>query len=110
MMSCTRYCAAESQFDQKVAERDLRRYSQRGPEPMARIMLAELRGQPSQKKRLLDIGGGIGLVSAELAGAGIADVTYVEASPAYLEWKSREASSNLVTLHVLSNSFSVTSP
>jgi SAM-dependent methyltransferase len=37
------------------------------------------------KKRLLDIGGGIGVVSAELAGAGIADVTYVEASPAYLE-------------------------
>src|SRR5258708_3753690 len=35
-------------------------------------------------RRLLDIGGGIGVISAELPDTGVANVTMVEASPAYL--------------------------
>jgi magnesium-protoporphyrin O-methyltransferase len=78
-------CAAEGQFDHKVAERDLRRYRKRGADATTRLMLAELRRWPLQGKQLLDIGGGIGAVSAELADSGIACATLVEASPAYLE-------------------------
>jgi 2-polyprenyl-3-methyl-5-hydroxy-6-metoxy-1,4-benzoquinol methylase len=92
-MGCTRYCAAEAQFDRKVAERDLRRYRRRGPDATTRLILAELRRWPLEGRHLLDVGGGIGVISAELAGAGVAGVTVVEASPAYLEIAQREIGS-----------------
>ena len=78
-------CVAEGQFDHKVAERDLRRYRKSGADATTRLMLTELQRWPLQEKQLLDIGGGIGVVSAELAGSGIASATLVEASPAYLK-------------------------
>jgi len=90
MACCTRYCAGETQFDSKVAQRDLRRYRRRGADATTRLMLAELRRWPLEGQQLLDVGGGIGVISAELAGTGIADVTVVEASPAYLEVARRE--------------------
>jgi SAM-dependent methyltransferase len=90
MVGCIRYCAAEAQFDRKVAERDLRRYRRRGADATTRLMLAELRRWPLEGRQLLDVGGGIGVISAELAGAGLAGVTVVEASPAYLEVARRE--------------------
>ena len=85
MACCTRYCAAEAHFSTKMAQRDLRRYQRRGAEGVTRILLAELRRWPLQDKHLLDVGSGIGVVSAELADNGVADATLVEASPAYLE-------------------------
>jgi SAM-dependent methyltransferase len=85
MVGCARYCAAEAQFDHKVAERDLRRYRRRGPDVTSRLILAELRRWPLEGRQLLDIGGGIGVISAELADTGLASVTVVEASPAYLQ-------------------------
>ena len=90
MVCCTGYCAAEAQFDRKVAERDLRRYRRRGANATTRLMLAELRRWPLEGRQLLDVGGGIGVISAELAGAGVASATSVEASPAYLEVARRE--------------------
>ncbi len=91
MVCCTGYCAAEAQFDRKVAERDLRRYRRRGADATTRLMLAELRRWPLEGRRLLDVGGGIGVISRELADTGVASATIVEASPAYLEVARREA-------------------
>jgi 2-polyprenyl-3-methyl-5-hydroxy-6-metoxy-1,4-benzoquinol methylase len=93
MVGCTGYCAAEAQFDHKVAERDLGRYRRRGADATTRLMLAELRRWPLEGRRLLDVGGGIGVISKELAGTGVASATIVEASPAYLEVARREAGS-----------------
>jgi 2-polyprenyl-3-methyl-5-hydroxy-6-metoxy-1,4-benzoquinol methylase len=93
MVCCTGYCAAETQFDGKVAERDLRRYRRRGADTTTRLLLDELRRWPLEGRRLLDIGGGIGVISAELADAGVASITMVEASPAYLEVARREVGS-----------------
>jgi 2-polyprenyl-3-methyl-5-hydroxy-6-metoxy-1,4-benzoquinol methylase len=93
MVCCTGYCAAEAQFDRKVAERDLRRYRRRGADATTRLMLAELRRWPLEGRRLLDVGGGIGVISRELADTGVASATIVEASPAYLEVARREAGS-----------------
>jgi 2-polyprenyl-3-methyl-5-hydroxy-6-metoxy-1,4-benzoquinol methylase len=93
MVCCTGYCAAEAQFNHKVAERDLRRYQRRGADTTTRLMLEELRRWPLEGRRLLDVGGGIGVVSRELAGTGVASATIVEASPAYLEVARREAGS-----------------
>jgi hypothetical protein len=78
-------CAAENQFGPKVAERDLRRYRRRVADTVTKLILAQLRHWPLLNKRLLNIGGGIGVISAELAADGIASATLVEASPAYLE-------------------------
>ena len=77
-------CAAESQFGPKVAERDLRRYRSRGADTVTKLMLEQLRRWPLQNKQLLNIGGGIGVISAELAADGIAGATLAEASSAYL--------------------------
>ena len=46
MVCCTRYCAAEAQVDRKAAERDLRRYRRRGADPIAKLLLRELRRWP----------------------------------------------------------------
>jgi len=85
MVCCTRYCAAEAQFDRKRAESDLRRYLRRGADPVTRLLLAEVRRLPLQDKQLLDIGAGIGVIGVELAGNGLASATIVDASPAYIE-------------------------
>jgi 2-polyprenyl-3-methyl-5-hydroxy-6-metoxy-1,4-benzoquinol methylase len=93
MACCTGYCAAEKQFDGKVAEHDLRRYQRRGADVTTRLLLEELRRQRLEGRQLLDVGGGIGVISAELADTGVATVTMVEASPAYLEVARREVGS-----------------
>ena len=90
MVCCTGYCAAEAQFDRKVAERDLRRYRRRGADKTTRLMLEELRHWPLEGRHLLDVGGGIGVISHELGGTRLASNTIVEASPAYLEVARRE--------------------
>ena len=87
------YCAAETQFGGKRAEQDLRRYRRRGADLTTRLLLEELQRQPLEGRRLLDVGGGIGVISAELADTGVASVTMVEASPAYLEVARREVGS-----------------
>jgi magnesium-protoporphyrin O-methyltransferase len=90
MVCCTGYCAAEAQFNSKVAKRDLRRYRRRGADATTRLMLAELRRWPLEGRHLLDVGGGIGVISRELADTTVASAVTVEASPAYLEVARRE--------------------
>ena len=93
MMCCTRYCAAEAKFDRKVAERDLRSYQRDGAAALTKLLLSELRRWPLEGADILDVGGGIGVISMELAAAGIRSATVVEASPAYLEVARREVGS-----------------
>jgi SAM-dependent methyltransferase len=90
MVCCTGYCAAEAQFNHKVAKRDLRRYRRSGADATTRLMLAELRRWPMEGRHLLDVGGGIGVISSELSDARVASAVTVEASPAYLEVARRE--------------------
>jgi hypothetical protein len=90
MVCCTGYCAAEAQFNHKVAKRDLRRYRRRGADATTRLLLAELRPRPLEGRHLLDVGGGIGVISGELSDARVASAVTVEASPAYLEVAQRE--------------------
>jgi magnesium-protoporphyrin O-methyltransferase len=78
-----------SQFDHRVAERDLRRYRRQGPDATTRLLLSELGRWPLQGATALDIGGGIGVIGAELAGV-LKSATYVEVAPAYLEVARRE--------------------
>lgn len=85
MACCSGYCAAEEQFGSKRAERDLRRYRRHGADKITRLMLTELRRWPLEGRNLLDVGGGIGVIIAELADTHLASAAMVEASPAYLD-------------------------
>jgi 16S rRNA G1207 methylase RsmC len=108
MVCCTGYCAAEAQFDRKVAERDLRRYRRRGADATTRLILAELQRWPLEGRQHLDVGGGIGVISAELVGTGVASSTVVEVSPACLELARSEVGSQYGSRP--RNSSSATSP
>lgn len=93
-MQCCRgatYAAAERQFGPDVAERDLRRYLRKGPDATTRLLLDSLRGQAPPGGSLLDIGGGVGVISFELLSAGLDRATLVDASPSYLDAARSEA-------------------
>jgi len=85
MACCSGYCAAQEHFNRKVANRDLKRYRRRGPDVTTRLLLEELRRWPLEGRRLLDVGGGIGVIGTELAGTDLASLTMVDASSSYLE-------------------------
>ncbi len=93
MSCCTGPCAAASHFNPTKAARDLRRYQRHGPDSTTRTLLAELRRQPLQGLHLLDVGGGIGVIAAELAAANLASVTFADASAGYLEAARRHLAS-----------------
>ena len=85
MTCCSGHCAAGDFFSSRMAARDLRRYKRRGPDTSTRMLLSELRRLPLRGLHMLDVGSGIGVLDAELADAGLAGVTLVDASAASLE-------------------------
>ena len=93
MTCCTGPCAAAAHFNPKKAERDLHRYQRRGPDATTQLILQELRRWPLQGLCLLDVDGGIGVIAVELATAGLASVTFADASAGYLEAARRHLAS-----------------
>ncbi len=93
MTCCTGPCAAAAHFNPKKAERDLRRYQRRGPDVTTQLILEELRRWPLQGLHLLDVGGGIGVIAVELVTAGLASITFADASAGYLEAARRHLAS-----------------
>jgi 2-polyprenyl-3-methyl-5-hydroxy-6-metoxy-1,4-benzoquinol methylase len=94
-MHCCRgvdYPAAERQFGPRVAERDIRNYQRKGPDRATRLLLTGLQESRLRAEKLLDIGGGVGVVSFELISRlALTRATLVEASPSYLDVARREA-------------------
>jgi magnesium-protoporphyrin O-methyltransferase len=92
MSCCGSLCvAAARHFDDAAAERDLDRYRRSGPDLTTRLLLASLRGSATPVESLLDVGGGIGIVSLEMLAAGVRSATLVEASPSYVRKAGEEA-------------------
>lgn len=81
-MSCCN--VIDSHFAEKHADRDLRRYVRRGPDPTTALLIAALRAENLRQPSLMDIGAGIGVLQHELLPADVSAVTHVDASPAYL--------------------------
>ncbi len=91
-MSCCGNCQGfESEFDEKTAASDLRRYHRKGPLPGTRILLQALRREGIGGMTLLDIGGGVGTIHHELLDSGVSSATHVDASTAYLASAREEA-------------------
>src|SRR5262245_15521639 len=88
---CTGYPAAERQFGSAVARHDLDRYRRKGPDATSRVLLHSVTSSLRRGDSLLDIGGGVGVLSFELLSCGLRHATLVDASPAYLDAARSEA-------------------
>lgn len=90
-MTCAQCCGIERQFDDRVARKQLRRYRRKGPARTTRWLVDALSRTGVGGASFLDVGGGIGAIQHELAAAGAASGTNVDASPAYLAAAREEA-------------------
>ena len=90
--SCGDYgAAAQRQFTEQIAARDLESYRAKGPGPTTRLLRDGLIQAGPVGGVLLDIGTGVGALAFEMLAAGVRRVIAVDASPAYIEAASREA-------------------
>lgn len=89
--SGTACAAAEQQFGPAVARRDIQRYHRKGPDRVTRLLLEGVRTVIGDCHSVLDVGGGVGVVSFELLRAGLTQAILVDGSPSYVEAAGREA-------------------
>jgi magnesium-protoporphyrin O-methyltransferase len=90
-MNCCQCKGIESIFDHTTAAKDLKAYRKKGPNKTTRVLLMALKTVGVEGKTLLDIGGGVGAIQHDLAGAGAGGITNVDASAAFLETAQQEA-------------------
>jgi magnesium-protoporphyrin O-methyltransferase len=84
--------AAERQFSQKRATKDLGQYRAKGPGPTTRLLLAGLATVGPLHGGLLDIGSGVGVLSFELLERGVTSAVGVDLSSAHVAIAAQEAS------------------
>jgi len=84
-------CCYDDEFDEAIAERDLRAYRRGGPGRTTRLLAGALAGSGATGLTVLDIGGGIGGLHRLLLEAGATLAVDVDASGPYLAVAAREA-------------------
>jgi magnesium-protoporphyrin O-methyltransferase len=77
-------------FDGRAARRELATYQRNGATGTTRRLLEAIRESGVAGARVLDIGGGVGVIGAELLRAGASRLTDVDASRPYLAVARRE--------------------
>jgi hypothetical protein len=82
-MSCCRSGPCEQMFSPRVARRSLERYRSKGLDEIERRLVASATEGGIQGAHVLEIGGGIGAIQAELLDAGAATGEIVELVAAY---------------------------
>jgi magnesium-protoporphyrin O-methyltransferase len=82
--------AAERQFSEKRATKDLAQYRTNGPGSTARLLLAGIAKAGQPQGRLLDIGSGVGALTFELLERGLTEAVGVYLSSAYVAAASAE--------------------
>jgi magnesium-protoporphyrin O-methyltransferase len=83
MAGCCRSGVCEEMFKPRKARATLRRYRRKGLDSLERDMVLSASAQPLGGVRVLEIGGGIGTIQAELLAAGAARGEIVELVSAY---------------------------
>ena len=76
-------CAADQQFNEKKATKELKRYRAKGPGPTTRLLQQGLEHAGTLSGTLLDIGSGIGSLTFGLLERGVTHAVAVDASSAY---------------------------
>lgn len=91
-MNCCQHCqATETVFGDKTAQRQLRKYRNKGPDKSTQILIDALTAEGLDDLTLLDIGAGVGTLHLELLKAGASRATDVDAASEYLDAAQREA-------------------
>jgi 16S rRNA G966 N2-methylase RsmD len=75
--------AYEDFFNEKLAEKDARRYRRRGLDAAGGTIVGFLKARGVGGEKVLEVGGGVGALQLELLAAGAAGAENVELSPAY---------------------------
>src|SRR5438093_1938952 len=83
--------AAERQFGEKRATKDLANYRTKGPGSTARLLLAGIAKVGPPCGRLLDIGSGVGALTFELDKLGLTESIGIDLSSAYVAAATAEA-------------------
>ena len=91
--------AAERQFSQKRATKDLAQYRAKGPGPTTRLLLAGRATAGPIHGGLLDIGSGVGVLSFELLERGVTSAVGVDLSSAHVATAAQEASRRGRSVH-----------
>ncbi len=103
-MSCCRSRPCEQMFSPRMARRSLERYRSKGLDEIERRVAAAAKDSGIEGARVLEIGGGIGTIQAELLVAGAATGEIVELVTAYepyaRELASEKGLADRVTFHV----------
>jgi hypothetical protein len=94
MSSCCRAGVCREIFNDKFARRTLRRYRKRGLDPIERGMVESVAVAERNGGRVLEIGGGIGAIQAELIVAGADRGEVVELLSAYEPYAKAVARDN----------------
>jgi magnesium-protoporphyrin O-methyltransferase len=75
----------ETLFGERSARRDAKRYRRKGLDDTAKVMIDFLRERGLEGRTVLEIGGGVGAIEAEVLRAGADRAVNVELSPYYEE-------------------------
>lgn len=91
-MTCSE-CASggANVFGTRQAKSQLKRYRKKGPDGTTHMLLDALTAEGVEGLTLLDIGGGVGVISLDLFKSGVTAATEVDASPAYIAAAKAEA-------------------
>ena len=90
-MPCNCCEITDRAFSENEARSEIRRYRRKGPPEQTRLLLNAIRSLRLRNIRLLDIGGGIGVIHHELLEDVADTATHVDASSAYLKEAKGEA-------------------
>jgi len=82
---------ADEHFNADKVAKELAQYRRKGPRPTTRLLRDGLVSAGIREGTLLDVGGGLGILSLELLDAGFSRAIVVDASSAYLAAASEEA-------------------
>jgi magnesium-protoporphyrin O-methyltransferase len=83
--------AADVEFSEKRAARDLERYREKGPDATTRLLEDGIADSGAMKGTLLDVGSGIGALTFALLERGMASAVAVDASSSFIAAGRREA-------------------
>jgi hypothetical protein len=82
---------ADEHFNADKVAKELARYRRKGPGPTTRLLRDGIASAGAGQGTVLDIGGGLGILSLDLLDAGLSRAVVVDASSAYLAAASEEA-------------------
>lgn len=90
-MTCCGSESYQSQFGEKHAAKDLKRYRTKGPDKTTRLLIDALKREGVSGASLLDVGAGIGIVHHELLDAGVARAVHVDGTAPHIHVAEEEA-------------------